>query len=137
MSTRSTISLKHKDGTIESIYCHFDGYLLGVGNILYNCYKSYKKVFELVCLGNISRLDELPENSVSYFRDMGEKFDSKLYLSIEEYEQMNYQDYNYLFKNNKWYYAGFVIDINSKVKCNYFELESYCKEKINEQLGRV
>ena len=34
MSTRSNIAIKRKNGTVESIYCHWDGYLSYNGKIL-------------------------------------------------------------------------------------------------------
>jgi len=34
MATRSRIAIENQDGTVTSIYCHFDGYLSGVGKLL-------------------------------------------------------------------------------------------------------
>ena len=34
MSTRSSIGIKRKDGTIECIYCHSDGYLEYNGKLI-------------------------------------------------------------------------------------------------------
>ena len=31
MSTRSSIAVQNPDGTVAAVYCHFDGYLEGVG----------------------------------------------------------------------------------------------------------
>ena len=36
MATRSTISIQKKDGTIRSVYCHWDGYCEYNGVLLYN-----------------------------------------------------------------------------------------------------
>lgn len=33
MSTSATISYERPDGKIRSIYCHWDGYIEGVGNL--------------------------------------------------------------------------------------------------------
>ena len=38
MSTRSSIGIKYKDGTIKDIYCHYDGYLEYNGQMLYYYY---------------------------------------------------------------------------------------------------
>lgn len=38
MSTRSAIIRKTEDGSYEGIYCHFDGYLAGVGKTLQEHY---------------------------------------------------------------------------------------------------
>ena len=38
MATRSAIGLKKIDGTIEAVYCHWDGYPAHNGKILMNHY---------------------------------------------------------------------------------------------------
>lgn len=58
MSTRSRIGILNDDGTVTSIYCHFDGYLEGVGEDLINYYTDKEKVKELIGLGYISTLRE-------------------------------------------------------------------------------
>lgn len=45
MSTNSTISIKRADGTQTSIYCHWDGYIEGVGVTLQLAYNTAEKVF--------------------------------------------------------------------------------------------
>jgi hypothetical protein len=42
MSTRSRIAIENHHGTVTSIYCHFDGYLEGVGKKLFNHYDREK-----------------------------------------------------------------------------------------------
>ena len=46
ISTRARIGILKKDGSIESIYCHHDGYLDGVGKILNDNYQNYNDVKE-------------------------------------------------------------------------------------------
>lgn len=58
MSTRSRIGMVNKDGSVTSIYCHFDGYPSNNGAILLKHYKTAKKVKELISLGSISSLHE-------------------------------------------------------------------------------
>ena len=88
MSTRSTIAIERKDGTRTAIYCHWDGYIEGVGVTLQLAYNTAEKVEELLKLGNISSLRyytepktsehnfEHPEEDVcvAYCRDRGEDF---------------------------------------------------------------
>jgi hypothetical protein len=38
MSTRSRIAIENQNGSVTSIYCHFDGYISGVGKTLKECY---------------------------------------------------------------------------------------------------
>jgi len=56
MATRSTIAIQYEDGTIESVYCHNDGYLSGVGETLLENYTTPEKVEEILALGDHSSL---------------------------------------------------------------------------------
>ena len=56
MATRSTIAIEHEDGTVEQVYCHFDGYLSHNGKILQEHYTDRSKVEQLVALGDMSIL---------------------------------------------------------------------------------
>jgi len=60
MSTRCRIGIKNNDGTIDSIYCHHDGYIEHVGSILVNHYKDEKKIRKLLELGDMSSLGTEP-----------------------------------------------------------------------------
>ena len=56
MATRSTIALEYADGTVDQIYCHWDGYLDNNGNILREHYMDPFKVQRLMDLGDLSSL---------------------------------------------------------------------------------
>lgn len=56
MSTRSRIGMVLPDGTVESIYCHHDGYLKHNGLILLECYSDPAKLKKLLALGALSGL---------------------------------------------------------------------------------
>lgn len=86
MSTRSAIIAQCLDGTWKSIYCHFDGYLDGVGRTLQEFYRDKATVMKLMDLGDVSSLDaslecppghsyETPAagHTVFYGRDRGEE----------------------------------------------------------------
>ena len=64
MATRSRIAIENQDGTVQSIYCHFDGYIDGVGKRLFNRYDR-EKLKSLIELGDISSLGESTENTVA------------------------------------------------------------------------
>jgi hypothetical protein len=57
MATRSRIGIVNEDGTVSSIYCHWDGYPSNNGRMLEEHYKDRDKVKELIELGAISSLD--------------------------------------------------------------------------------
>ena len=56
MSTRSLIGQVLPDGTIRSIYCHYDGYPKGVGATLELFYRDSNTVSALLDVGDISSL---------------------------------------------------------------------------------
>ena len=85
MSTNSRIGIENEDGSIRSVYCHWDGYIAGVGYTLLLNYSDRKVLGDLIDLGNISSLGknlypkgdhtfESPEEGVTVFygRDRGE-----------------------------------------------------------------
>lgn len=101
MSTRSNIGIINQDGTVEVIYCHWDGYPSFNGALLLNHYKDEAKVRKLLQLGDISSLAENPEPAagaehnfdnpaenvvVAYMRDRGEKdLQARHIDSLDEY----------------------------------------------------
>ena len=116
MSTRSTIALSTKDG-YKSIYCHYDGYLAGVGTMLVKHYNTQEKVEELIALGSLSSLNkriapstdekhtwEKPVNdvTVAYHRDRGESLVISEYETLQELSR-DPEAYNYLFENDIWH----------------------------------
>ena len=56
MATRSTIALEFADGTVQQVYCHWDGYLDNNGKILQEHYSDPFKLRELIDLGDLSSL---------------------------------------------------------------------------------
>jgi hypothetical protein len=56
MGTRSTIALEFADGTVQQVYCHWDGYLSNNGRILQEHYCDPFKLRDLIDLGDISSL---------------------------------------------------------------------------------
>lgn len=57
MSTRSYIIVRAAGGTYRRIYCHFDGYLEGVGATLINYHDSDASAQAIVNLGDLSSLN--------------------------------------------------------------------------------
>ena len=72
MSTPCFIAMHCTDGMIRGVYCHWDGYLDGVGRTLVQHYPTLRKAGELLLLGDLSALDEtpFPGSTVAYHRDM-------------------------------------------------------------------
>jgi hypothetical protein len=115
MSTRSRIAIEKQDGTVKSIYCHFDGYVDGVGKTLFNHYDK-EKLEKLIELGDISVLHESTENTVAYHRDRGEDLHTTSYLSVEGLFELGFGssvEFVYcLTKDGTWVYKE---DIGSEI----------------------
>ena len=121
MGTRSTIAIQKLDGSVEQIYCHWDGYLDHNGTILKTEYKTPELVKQLIRLGDLSSLGgsidtENPNHSfdnpeegvcVYYGRDRGEpntsfrKFDDMIWFRLNG----QWEEYNYLYVESEqhWY----------------------------------
>ena len=133
MGTRSTIAVKHGN-RIKAVYCHWDGYVEGVGATLLEHYQASPKANNLIALGNISSLGEdigvahpfskfeMPEGEIYdetlyetmttfYGRDRGEK--SQEFKSFaSEAEWMDYYDgsgaeYYYIMDDGVWYVSAY------------------------------
>ena len=104
MATRSTIGIQNDDETIEAVYCHWDGYLEGVGKTLKENYNSEDKIRQLLSFGNISSLGEDINSSLFYERDRQEK-DQKSEILKTQKQLLDFrQEYNYVWINGQWLY---------------------------------
>jgi hypothetical protein len=136
MATRSRIGIENENGTIESIYCHWDGYPDNNGKILARHYTDTEKVKALIGLGDISSLHEnvSPADGVShsfgapadkvtvaYHRDRGEDFNApRINHSIEGFTNSGVEEYGYVFtKAGEWKGVmgrGKIHDISDALK---------------------
>jgi hypothetical protein len=129
MGTRSTIALEYADGTVEQVYCHWDGYLAYNGKILQEHYSNPFVLRDLIDLGDISSLKitigtkhafsqfEVPmdgevydklygDMTTFYGRDRGETgVDSKKFVDFQDYlVRHQYEEYEYILrKDGNWY----------------------------------
>lgn len=58
MGTRCRIGIRNADDSVDSIYCHWDGYPEYNGKILVEHYQDEAKIRDLIGLGNLSTLGE-------------------------------------------------------------------------------
>jgi hypothetical protein len=122
MATRSTIAIEYADGTVDKIYCHYDGYIDGgVGKMLIEHYIDPFKVRELMDHGDLSSLGEVigekhpfssfgmssndyfalyGKMSTFYARDRGDtNCSARRFKSFEEYQlKAEQQEYNYILR---------------------------------------
>jgi len=101
MGTRSTIALEFADGTVEQVYCHWDGYLSNNGQILAQHYMNPFKVKELVALGGFSSLrPTIDETAESAYTQRGEDLDINRYKNADEYfAECQQEEYDYILRN--------------------------------------
>ena len=64
MSTRCLIGRKIENNKVEYIYCHHDGYLDGVGEILKTYYTNDDVIDKLMALGDLSALGKIAEQDI-------------------------------------------------------------------------
>ena len=128
MATRSTIALEFADGTVQQIYCHWDGYLSNNGEILLKHYSDPFKLRDLIDQGDLSSLrpyvgtqhpfsyigemdsaeyDRLYGDMCTfYMRDRGETgCEAKKFKDFEDYaESHQYEEYEYILRQDgNWY----------------------------------
>ena len=92
MSTRSTIALEFADGTVQQIYCHFDGYLSGVGAELRSDYSDPFALRDLIDEGDTSTIG-------SPYSERGEDCPVRKFRDFNDYAA-NGQDeeYDYILR---------------------------------------
>jgi len=123
MGTRSTIALEYADGTVEQIYCHWDGYLEHNGQILARHYSDPFKVRQLMDLGDMSSLGErigtqhafekAPEGECTfYLRDRKEQgCKAKQFKDYADYiDNHQYEEYEYILRQVDGKAVWFVAD---------------------------
>jgi len=112
MATRSRIAVELQDGTVKSVYCHWDGDPSGVGQDLLNRgFSSTREVEEFIDEGNRSTVFE------SYY-EKGEKLEEpEVHASVDEYFNGDIEEYGYLYTEQEdWvvkaaYGNGEVMDL--------------------------
>ena len=116
MATRSHIGVRNLDGTIDYIYCHFDGYPAHNGKILTDHYADMDKVNALMKLGDLSILgSEIGERQdfddrsthnrdwcLAYGRDRNEPNTSVKNGNYNDIISDTQVDYVYIFDGDYW-----------------------------------
>lgn len=116
MGTRSRIAIQKDDGSFDSIYVHWDGYLSYVGTILDKHYRDPDKVKALVALGGVSSLGidiGFPADTTAYHRDRGEDLNidhSADLAALSKAADDGSAEYLYVFAGDNWFVSrpGFL-----------------------------
>lgn len=109
MGTRCEIGIVKDDGSIESIFCHYDGYISGVGATLLEFYNTKEKVVALMKCGHLCGLGACPSECIRedwstnvpnyYFKKLSKAFYEN--GSDDNGIGRNFE-YLYFFKDGKW-----------------------------------
>jgi hypothetical protein len=136
MATRSTIALEFADGTVQQVYCHWDGYLSNNGKLLLENYSNPFTLRDLIDQGDVSslgtvvgekhdfsRLDStMPADEYEakyghmttfYKRDRGESgATAKSFKDFEDYvENFCHEEYAYILRTDgNWYVKQYSND---------------------------
>jgi len=111
MSTRSRIGLELSDGSILSVYHHWDGYPSWLGRILNTHYNRFDKASELIDGGDMSlcwtdeRWDDSGVKGVygpQYYSQRGDDCPPRLDKDMDEFLSSG-EEYSYIFRNGNWY----------------------------------
>lgn len=129
MATRSRIAIENEDGSVTSVYCHFDGYFSGVGRTLNDHYQDRTKVQSLIDLGDLSYVSERVAPgpgqthsfgagaegvTMAYHRDHGEEFSQRKHPGKEAFFKGDIEQYGYLFtKEGEWLVKSAYGDIKA------------------------
>ena len=113
MGTRSRIGLELSDGSVLSVYHHWDGYPEWLGRILKTHYNSKELASELIGGGDMSSCwtNERWSNDLldrhreaygpQYYSQRGEDYPPRLDANVVEYLKDG-EEYAYLFRDGEW-----------------------------------
>ena len=129
MATRSRIAIENQDGSVTSVYCHWDGHIETNGKILNNNYTTKDKVEELIALGNLSSLDETIDRTVAYHRDNGDYYLIQIsFINVEELFEDGFSmgvEYIYCFTKDGIWLVNALGSVNVAVLSEVIEEEGY------------
>lgn len=111
MSTNSSIALEFADGSVSQVYCHYDGYLKGVGADLLVGYTDPFALQELIDGGDMRSVGD-------YFAKRGDPWDlvaPRRFQNFDEFdsEGLN-EEYNYILRpvagKGVWFVRCYATD---------------------------
>jgi hypothetical protein len=111
MATRGRIGIELKNGSVLSVYHHYDSYPEWLGRILKTHYNTKEKAAELIDGGDMSSCwtDDRWDNSADgsygpqYYSQRGEDCPPRLDADLVEYLLPdNSEEFAYVFRNGEW-----------------------------------
>jgi len=156
MATRSTIAIEFADGTVQQVYCHWDGYLDHNGKLLQEHYSNPFILRDLIDQGAISSLGPIVgtkhdfsrlDSQLSaeeyesrygtmttfYARDRGEDLVKHSYKDFQEYtREAQREEYDYILRNVNgvatWFVSFYGTDGEYLTLADAFEFQKAKEE---------
>ena len=101
MATRGRIGIQLSDGSVLSVYHHYDSYESWLGRILRTHFNSKDKASELIDGGDMSCC--WTKHGPEYYSARGEDCPPRLDSTLAEFlDKDNNEEYAYVWKNNEW-----------------------------------
>lgn len=116
-----------QDANFIGVYHHWDGYVTGVGKTLFENYKDYETILNLLVLGDFSTING---DITAYHAWRNENTPPKFYtdktLSAKKAVR---EEYAYLFDGKKWKVAYFKWDdeTDKRIEPKWLDLETELK----------
>lgn len=106
MGTAAMIGIYNEDGSVTASYCHYDGYVEGVGRTLVENYNTQYDAEIVAKGGYMSSLEEdyLDTRQVAVHTDPAVEFDSVSNFLSEGADYAG-ADYLYLWDGKAWFFA--------------------------------
>jgi hypothetical protein len=113
MGTRARIAIQLPDGSVKSIYSHWDNYPSGTGKLLKEHFNSYEKAKELIAGGDISSLwtnlgfnqETLPETGPLYYSLRGDNCPPMIHKNLRQFRKDTkdcWGEYAYFLSDGEW-----------------------------------
>ena len=99
MSTRSRIGIELKNGSVLSVYHHWDGYPEWLGRILTTHYNTRAKAAELIDGGDMSVAWNDQKQPEYYGTDCPPRLDADL---CEYLDPLKSEEFAYIFRGGEW-----------------------------------
>ena len=125
MATRSRIGIELKNGSVLSVYHHWDGYPEWLGRILKTHYNTRALAAELIDGGDMSSCwtedrwnseTKAQEYGPQYYSQRGEECPPRHDSDLVEYLlPANGEEYHYLFHNGEWVCYNMNCYVESKI----------------------
>lgn len=106
MGTRSMIAFEDQEtGAVVATYCHWDGYLEGVGKTLCEHYATAHKARSIAKGGYYSSLETTKEASLAGAANQDKPSTYESATAYFEAHRESWVEYLYLFRQGVWLYA--------------------------------